>query len=129
PGLRVGELDVIRLQNTPRRTFDRVRQDSWSYSPDRYGFYSYTKPELLLRTLEHHLGATTMARAMRTYHERWRFRHPASDDFYAVANEIAGRDLTWFFKPIVEGTGVIDYEIASATSEREGPPQGRVRGK
>ena len=80
---------------------------------------SYTKPELLLRTLEHHLGATTMARVMRTYHERWRFRHLSSDDFYAVANEMAGRDLSWFFKPIVEGTGVIDYEIASATSERE----------
>ena len=69
-----------------------------------------------------------MARVMRTYQERWRFRHPSSDDFYAVAQEVAGRDLSWFFTPIVEGTGVIDYEIARATSERVPPPQGRVRG-
>ena len=37
--------------------FDRIRQPSWTYSPGQYGFYSYTKPELALRTLEHHLGA------------------------------------------------------------------------
>ena len=36
---------------------------------------------------------------MRTYSERWRFRHPSSDDFYAVASEVAGRDLVWFFGP------------------------------
>jgi hypothetical protein len=129
PGLKVGEEDAIRAQNTPWRIFDRVRSNAWSYSPGMYSFYSYTKPELLLRTLEGHLGATTMARVMRTYHERWRFRHPSSDDFYAVANEVSGRDLSWFFKPVVEGTGVIDYEVLSATSERAAAAQGRVLGK
>ena len=45
-----------------------------------------------LATLERMLGEETMARVMRTYHERWRFRHPGSRDFYAVASEVAGRD-------------------------------------
>ena len=58
PGLHVGEQDVLRLQNTPLRIFDRVRQSAWTYSPDWYGFYSYTKPALLLRTLEGHLGTS-----------------------------------------------------------------------
>jgi hypothetical protein len=44
-------------------------------------------------------GEPTMAKIMRTYSERWRFRHPSSDDFYAVASEVAGRDLRWFFGP------------------------------
>ena len=80
--------------------------------------YSYTKPGLLLRTLEHHLGEQTMARIMRTYHERWRFKHPTSEDFYAVANEVSGQDLSWYFKQAVEGTDSLDYEIARATSIR-----------
>ena len=60
----------------------------------------------MLNTLEGLIGDETMARVMRTYAERWRFGHPSSDDFYAVATEVSGRDLTSFFKQTVEGTGV-----------------------
>ena len=57
------------------------------------------------------LGGRTMARVMRTYAERWRFRHPSSDDFYAVASEVAGRDLTPFFRQTIESPAVIDYAV------------------
>jgi hypothetical protein len=63
---------------------------------------------------------------MRTYHERWRYRHPSSDDFYAVASEVTGRDLSWFFKQIMEGTGVIDYEVATLTTSPDAVPAGLV---
>jgi hypothetical protein len=123
-GLRLGNEESIQLQNTPRRTFDRIRQPSWTYSPGQYGFYSYVKPELALRTLEHLLGAEVMARVMRTYHERWRFRHPTSEDFYATASEVSGRDLRWFFDQVFEGTGVVDYEVSSLVNA----PDPGVRG-
>jgi hypothetical protein len=125
-GLRLGGEESIRMQNSPWRTFDRIRQPSWAYSPGTYGFYAYGKPELALRTLENHLGHETMARVMRTYHERWRYRHPSSDDFYAVASEVSGRELSWFFTQIIEGTGVIDYEVTALTSRREVPVAGLV---
>ena len=125
-GLRLGNEEVIRMQNSPRRLFDRIRQPSWTYTPGSYAFYSYSKPELTLRTLEHYLGRETMARIMRTYHERWRFRHPSSDDFYAVATEISGRDLTSFFLQTIEGSGIVDYEVASVTARREPPPAGLI---
>jgi hypothetical protein len=124
-GVRVGAVDVIRAQNAGGGfRYDTVRQPSWSYTPGSYSFYSYTKPEILLRTLEGLLGEQTMARVMRTYHERWRFRHPSSDDFYAVANEVSGQDLTWFFEQAVEGTQVLDYEIASVSTR----PAAKARG-
>jgi hypothetical protein len=125
-GLRLGGEETIRMENSPRRILDRIRQPVWTYSPGAYGFYAYAKPELALRTLENYLGQETMARVMRTYHERWRYRHPSSDDFYAVASEIAGRDLSWFFKQITEGTGVIDYEVATLTSSRDVNPAGLI---
>jgi hypothetical protein len=123
-GLHVGGEEFVRLENSPRRIYDRIRQPSWTYSPGAYEFYAYAKPELTLRTLEHHLGRETMARVMRTYHERWRFRHPSSADFYGVASEVSGRDLTWFFNQITERTGILDYEVASVTSSRESPAEG-----
>jgi hypothetical protein len=115
-GLRVSERQTQHMQNSAELRFDRVRQPAWTYSGGNYSFYSYTKPGLLLHTLEGLLGRQTMARIMRTYHERWRFRHPSSDDFYAVANEVSGRDLTWYFRQAVEGHEVLDYEVARVSS-------------
>ena len=125
-GIELGHVDEGRLQNGPRRIFDRIRQPAWTYSPGAYSFYSYDKPELALETLEHLLGEPTMAKIMRTYSERWRFRHPSSDDFYAVAAEVAGRDLRWFFGPVVEGTDVVDYEISQVSSFRREKSEGRL---
>jgi hypothetical protein len=67
-----------------------------------------------------------MAKVMRTYAERWRFRHPSSDDFYAVAGEVSGRDLTSFFHQVVEGTDVVDYEVASISSFQKPTDEGRL---
>jgi hypothetical protein len=117
-GLKLGLTAVARATNGPGYRFDRVRQPAWTYLAGAYGFYSYQKPELLLTTLERHLGEQTMARIMRTYHERWRFRHPSSDDFYAVANEVSGKDLGWFFRQAVEGDQVLDFDVSQATSTR-----------
>jgi hypothetical protein len=123
-GLRLGGEEFIRMQNSPRRTFDRIRQPAWTYSPGAYSFYAYEKPELALRTLDHLLGRQTLARVLRTYHERWRFRHPSSDDFYAVAGQVSGRDLAWFWNQITEGTGILEYEVVSITSRQAAPAAG-----
>jgi len=130
PGFKLGEVDMIRAENGPNMKFDRIIQPSWTYLSD-YGFYAYTKPELALFTLENLLGEKTMARIMRTFHERWRFGHPGTADFIAVANEVSGQDLNWFFNSVFHGTDVLDYEVseisATRVSEREdrGPKSDR----
>ena len=114
-GLDLKEIDIIRIQNSPNRMYDTSLQPAWSYQSG-YSFYSYTKPELMLRTLENYLGKRTMARIMRTYHERWRFRHPGTQDFIAVANEVAGQDLNWFFDQFLKGNAPLDCEIAAVST-------------
>jgi hypothetical protein len=111
--------------NLPTPMPGRSRQPSWEYVNDQsYGFYSYMKPELALGTLERMLGEQTMARVMRTYHERWRFAHPSSDDFYAVASEVSGQDLVPFFKQTIESNAVLDYEVSSiAAVQLDRPPK------
>ena len=124
PGILLGPNDDARLSNSPERKFDRIRQPAWTYQGGSYGFYSYQKPQLSLHTLERHLGEELMARVMRTFHERWRFAHPSSDDFYRVANEVAGQDLSWFFTQAIESDRVLDYEVASVTSRPAVEAQG-----
>ena len=67
-----------------------------------------------------------MDEIMRTYFERWKFRHPSSRDFIAVVNEIVrkhygqsyGPDMNWFFDQVLYGTAQSDYEVTSISSER-----------
>jgi hypothetical protein len=115
-GLRIGLLDEMRLGNSRHRGREVIRQPSWTYD-DGYAFNSYSRPALALRTLERQVGGQAMARILRAYVERWRFRHPSSDDFYAVASEVAGRDLRPFFRQAIESPGVVDFSIGDVTRD------------
>ncbi|MDX2030769.1 MAG: M1 family metallopeptidase [Blastocatellia bacterium] len=97
---------------------DPVLTPAWKYYDFMsYGINSYPRPGLVLATLERYLGEDAMARVMRAYHQRWRYRHPTSQDFFDVAGEIAGQDLSWYFDQFVRGTQTLDYEIAEVKSE------------
>jgi hypothetical protein len=124
-GITMGDMDMLRANNDPQARYNRILAKAWDYTPSgEYSFYSYMKPALVLLTLEGYVGEQTMARIMRTYHERWRFRHPRSEDFFAVVNEVTGQDWGWYFDQVMRGTDVVDYDIGSATTE----PVSRERG-
>jgi hypothetical protein len=117
-GIGVGERETSRMNNDATARYNRILARAWDYTPrGAYAFYSYYKPSLVLQTLEGYLGEQTMARVMRTYHERWRFKHPRSEDFFAVVNEVTGQDWSWYFDQVVRGTDIVDYDIGSATTE------------
>lgn len=98
---------------------DSLARNSWQYYDEySYGINAYARPAITLRTLENYLGADTMARILRTYFERWRFRHPTTSDFIAVVNEVSGRDMRWFFDQFFYGSNVLDYAVGEITDER-----------
>jgi hypothetical protein len=72
-----------------------------------------------LNTLERLVGETAMSRIMRTFSMRFRFRHPKTADFVQVANEVSGRNLTWFFDDLMGDTLNFDYGVASVVSEEK----------
>ncbi len=124
---QVSETDTLRATNGPGARYNAIVAKAWDYQPRGwYGFYSYQKPELALQTLEAYLGEETMARAMRTFHERWRFRHPSSQDFFDVINEVTGRNFDWYWNQVFRGTGVLDYAVGSASSEAVSEARGVI---
>jgi hypothetical protein len=128
-GWQVSERDYLRTAIEPNIKFTAINQPSWMYPDDwSYSINSYVRPELTLRTIEHIAGTQTMARVMRTYAERWRFKHPSTQDFYAVANEVSGRDLRAMMTQIVDRGELVDYEVGRVTSELAVPATGFVDG-
>ncbi|MEK6572540.1 MAG: M1 family metallopeptidase, partial [Bacteroidota bacterium] len=94
---------------------DVMARKGWEYY-NSSGLNAYTKPALSLYTLERFLGEDLMYRVMRTYHHRYRFKHPTSKDFINTVNEVVGRDMTWFFDQTWYSSNLFDYSIDYVSS-------------
>ena len=87
---------------------------AWEYMDRRsYGVNSYRRTANALRTLEGLVGEETMLRILRTYGERFRFQHPTPAQFFQTAQEVAGKDLQWFFDDVFIHGRSVDYGIES----------------
>ena len=118
-GVGLGYRDLRRLEYlaVPRvPTYGK----SWEFDQLGYGVAAYSKPTVVLATLKGILGQETFARVMQTYATRFRFKHPRTEDFVAVAQEVSGQDLKWFFDQAVYGNGILDVAVESVNTRREG---------
>jgi peptidase M1-like protein len=93
---------------------------TFRYWPGTAGSITYSKTALWLHTLEQYLGWPKMQRVMSTYFQRYAFAHPRPADFFAVANEQSGQDLTWYFDQVYRGSQVFDYGVDLLRSEPAG---------
>ncbi len=57
------------------------------------------------------VGEETMIRILRTYAERFRFRHPTPEDFTRTATEVTGWNLGWLFDDLARGSPVLDFGV------------------
>jgi len=114
---KVFDFETNRVAAIHTVRFDPVTAWSWKfYNRGSYAANVYMRAATLLGTLEGWLGEPAWPRIMRTYHMRYRFGHPTEADFIGVVNEIAGKDLTWFFRELVGGTKPFDYGVSGLAS-------------
>jgi len=128
--IKIGDGDYQRLQFIPIFAWDPIVRNSWEFvSGGSYSSNVYSKAAVTLKTLENFLGEDVMAGIMRTYYERWKFRHPTTDDFIAVAEEVSRQDLGWFFNQFFRTTGSLDYAVSSIRSREVDEPLGFFAGE
>jgi hypothetical protein len=134
---KVREVDGNGLDRYRRTAVSDVQTTpTWRYHPGTAAGISYSKSAVWLHTLERHLGWETLRAILSTFFERWKFRHPTDEDFFAVAEEVADQDLSWFFDQVVREANTFDYAVDSVESlaidsvgwfEEEGRPVLRPR--
>lgn len=105
--------------NTFRRNPDR---DSLSVPtarlwPGTHQNISYHKAALMLHTLERMYTWDVMQRVLSIYFTRWKFRHPRPEDFFAVLNEVTGKNHDWFMEQVYRGSNTFDYAVDRLSSE------------
>jgi hypothetical protein len=124
-GLKISDLVYQRAPVIGSSRLDPILKNSWEfYSGGSYATNTYAKAALMLLTLENYLGEDVMSDIMRTYFERWKFKHPTSEDFVAVAEEVSGQDLSWFFDQFLNSPDKLDYAIGRIRSQEVKDPEG-----
>jgi hypothetical protein len=105
--------------NTYRRVPDRdsLSTPTASLWPGSHQNMSYHKTALMLHTLERMYTWEVMQRALGIYFTRWKFKHPRPEDFFAVIDEVTGKDHKWFIDQVYNSSNTFDYAVESLASE------------
>jgi hypothetical protein len=134
PGISLGDLQSSRLSYSAGRNpkIAPTATPAWMFKQGGYGTMTYQKTALFMTTFERLIGRPAMDTIMKTYFERWKFKHPCWRDFLAVVNEVVprflgnkfGKDQSWYFDQVLNGTDVCDYELTSIQSNAVKPVRG-----
>lgn len=124
-GIEFDDMYVRRHSYVDAPDLDPMLRTSWGYySSSSYRSNSYSKPAMALLTLENLLGKDVVRDILREYLKRYRFKHPHTSDFTAVASEVAGQDLSWFFDQLLFDNAACDYAVGRVSSEKVEPGKG-----
>lgn len=79
--------------------FEPVMSSPDNMKESHIGVLCYFKPAIGLTFLrEQILGPERFDFAFKTYIERWAFKHPTPNDFFRTMENVAGEDLSWFWR-------------------------------
>ena len=118
-GIGFDSISLARAQYTFVPNLDPIHRCPWCYSSRAsYGVNSYAKVGLFMAQLRNDLGAAAFSRSLRAYYQEWKFRHPSTDDFFAVFERVSGRTLSSHRRNLLEGTARLDWQVVSASTER-----------
>ncbi|MBG6062071.1 hypothetical protein IWX83_001867 [Flavobacterium sp. CG_9.1] len=91
------------------------------------GLLAYSKPSSGLVILrEQVLGKERFDLALKTYIERWAYKHPQPDDFFRTIENVAGEDLSWFWRGWFQYNWRLDQGINSIKYVKNDPKLGVV---
>jgi len=85
----------------------------------------YSKTQAALSMLEYTLGDSVFDHGMKTYFDKWHFKHPHLIDFQKVMEEVSGTDLDWFFDEWFRTTRTLDYQACGVSSDEQ--PDGKYK--
>ncbi|MFD2329282.1 M1 family metallopeptidase [Cohnella sp. GCM10020058] len=98
-----------------------LKLDAWDYGgSDAYAENVYMRGKLVLKAIEAKTGEKTMSKIMRTYFQKYRFKHPDSQSFQRVVEAVTRDDWKDFFQAYVYRGESADFAVASIRTEPDG---------
>jgi hypothetical protein len=83
------------------------------------GAAAYFKPGMMLYVLRNEvLGKERFDAAIKEYVRRWAFKHPTPWDFFHTIENVAGEDLSWYWRSWVLNTWKFDVAVKDVNAIR-----------
>ena len=81
-----------------------------------YSLEAYYKGQVLAIQLGYIIGQDNLDKTFLEFYKQWKFKHPTSNDFKRVAEEVSGINLKWYFNLFLNTTRKIDYAVENVQS-------------
>jgi hypothetical protein len=117
-----GEPYLLSLYNTGLYLPPGLHSEK--YGTLRYGTAVYGHTPELISYLESYLGRKMFDSCTQAYFNAWSFRHPLPGDMRDVFEKVSGKDLSWFFKDLIETNRPVDYGIVRVSRKS---PEGQTK--
>lgn len=121
-GYKVGNSELSRYEyiSLPNPSVGIINRPAWEFDEGRKGLI-YSKSACILKTIKNYIGQENMDKVMKDYFEKWRFKHPKTEDlltsFEISLNEnvdsTTSESMLSFLKDGINTTSVLDYSVAS----------------
>jgi hypothetical protein len=120
PGDEMAKYVFAKTMDPLMTTPDVVQQEN-------LGMAAYEKPALMLSALRDVvLGPERFDAAFKEYIRRWAFKHPTPWDFFRTMENVAGEDLSWFWRGWVLNNWQLDQAVTNVTYIEDKPEAGGV---
>ncbi len=92
---------------------------SWEFPHGTYGSVIYQKTATWLHMLERMIGQPVIDEIFKRFYDRWGFKHPGSQDFIDIVNEVVkeyhgdkfGESMDWYFDQFLKSGKMMDYGV------------------
>ncbi|MGH7497426.1 MAG: M1 family aminopeptidase, partial [Gemmatimonadales bacterium] len=99
------QLDLDDLSEPPSLVSEAYRDFT------SYNIAIYTRGELFFHQLRYMVGDQTMHQILRTFYERWKFKHVDEAAFRLIAEEVSRQDLSTIFAQWLHDIDLYDYAV------------------
>ncbi|MFC7682199.1 M1 family metallopeptidase [Paenibacillus sp. GCM10028914] len=100
---------------------ESLQLESWKYgSHEKYALNVYTRGKLVLQDIERLVGSQTMDKIMMTYAKKYHFKHPTTQDFQQVVEQLTKQSWKPYFDEYVYGNKMADVAIEQIKTKNTG---------
>ncbi|WP_436239122.1 M1 family metallopeptidase [Paenibacillus sp. LjRoot153] len=116
-----GEAPNLPVESSYITSPNGLQKNAWAYTGhDEYAENVYTRGKLVLKAIEQQVGTKTMDRIMKSYFQKWQFKHPSTKDFQQVVEDVSKTNWNDFFNQYVYGDMMMDYSVESVHIKPQG---------
>ncbi len=119
-GSPFGEYEFSYVSAVRNNLDQKAFLPSDSFTDKNYGKIIYGKASSAFNQLQDYLGDDVFDGMMKSYYEKWKFKHPLPNDFMQHAQQYTGKDLSWFFDGVMNSTDKQDFALTAVNRTASG---------